>query len=226
MLIISPDIEWYTGQSQKMNITPRCPFSSVERCPRYYQSLSLLKDAGTTAIDPKEDKRLLRYWEKSDLWPKINEQATAIAGNPNNPGHFWNFCPEVAFDRFGYFASDLNAYADELDIGLTHEKLGREVAPSKDWRWAWSSIKPMHYSQCPLYSVLMHKSEAEVKHILPEKAPKLLQNIAWFLKNWKRHWLIIVFAAAVIILTILFTPFLNWLKQYFDSFFRLTNHFT
>ena len=217
MSIIVPDIEWYRRQSQKMDVTPRCPFASVEMCPRYYQSLSLLKDTRTTAIGPKEDKRLLRHWKKSGLWPKINEQATAIAGNPNNPGHFWNFCPEIAFDRFGYFASDLNAYADELDIELAHEKLGREGAPSKDWRWAWSSINPMHYSKCPLYSVLVHRSEGQ--DTLPEKAPELLQNIAWFLKNWKRYWLIIVIAVAIVIVIVFFNPVLEWLRQRIVTFF-------
>jgi hypothetical protein len=199
--VIIPDIDWYTRRSQEMGITPRCPFSSVETCPRYYQSLSLLKDAGSTAINPKEDQRLLKYWKKSDLWPKTGEQATAIGGEPGNPGHFWIFCPEVAFERFGYFASSLNAYADELDHNLAHEKLGREHAPLKDWRWAWSSIKPMHYAECPLYSVLEHRSKRD--EVLPEKPPELFQQIAWFLRHWKRYWLIIVIAATIIVLSIL-----------------------
>ena len=197
-----------------MGITPRCPFSSAGTCPRYYQSLSLLKDAGSTAIEPKEDQRLLKYWEKSELWPKTGEQATTIA---ENQSHFWTFCPEVAFDRFGYFASSLNAYADEIDHDLAHKKLGRERAPTKDWRWAWASINPMHYAECPLYSVLEHRSKRD--EVLPEKPPELFQKIAWFLRHWKRHWLIIVIAAGIIVLVTLWNPILKLLKEFLISFF-------
>ena len=205
MRIIIPDIDWYTRRSQEMGVTPRCPFSSVEACPRYYQSLSLLKDAGSTAIEPKEDQRLLKYWKKSDLWPKTEEQATSIAGEPENPSLFWNFCPEVAFDRFGYFASSLNAYADEIDHDLAHKKLGEEHAVSTDWRWVWASINPLHYTECPLYSILEHRSKRD--EVLPEKPPELFQKIAWFLRHWRRHWLIILIAVAITILSALWNLF-------------------
>jgi hypothetical protein len=58
--VIIPDFEWYSALSSKRGPSPRWPFASVERCPRYYQSLSLLGGAGFTKIDPKEDASLLR----------------------------------------------------------------------------------------------------------------------------------------------------------------------
>jgi hypothetical protein len=67
---------------------------------------------------------------------------------------FSNFCPEISFDSFGYFATFLSRYADELDTDMAHERLGRQHADVNDWRWQWSRIIPMHYSACPLYSVL------------------------------------------------------------------------
>jgi hypothetical protein len=67
-----------------------------------------LGEAGSTRIDPKEDKQLLNYWENSDLWPTTMEYATSISGSPGEPHIFSNFCPEVAFDRFDYFASLLS----------------------------------------------------------------------------------------------------------------------
>lgn len=75
------------------------------------------------------------------------------------------FCPEVSYERFGYFATYLGRYSDELDHDLAHKKLGEINAPSKDYRWAWSSMKPMHFTECPIYSVLIHRSKNESKQL-------------------------------------------------------------
>jgi hypothetical protein len=86
-------------------------------CPRYYQSIARLGKAGlNTEIPDKDDKKLSEMWRNSPLWPTIQEQAVSISGPNNSNTHFWNFCPEVAFDRFGYFASDLDRYADEISL--------------------------------------------------------------------------------------------------------------
>jgi hypothetical protein len=159
METIIPNIDWYIPISDQKGVQSRCPFVTVKACPRFYQSLSLLGGAGSTQIDPKEDKKLLQYWENSDLWPTTREYATSISGSPGEPHIFSNFCPEVAFDRFGYFASFLARYADEIDIEIAHKRLGQESASSSDWRWAWSAVSEMHYTECPLYSILKHRSE-------------------------------------------------------------------
>lgn len=155
MDVIIPNLQWYIGQSTSKGISPRCPFATVKNCPRFYQSLSLLGEAGSTKIPEKEDKRLLKKWRKSPLWPITDEQATSISGPKGNYKHFWNFCPEISFERFGLFASNLNRYADEIDIGFTHSQLSKIKAIPDDWRWSWSYIQPSHYSECPLYSVLV-----------------------------------------------------------------------
>ena len=166
MDITIPDLNWYLAISKKINSFPRCPFATVESCPRFYQSLSLLGSAGSTSIDQSEDKRLLEKWKTSDLWPKTREQETIIYGNNK---FFGQFCPEVAFERFGYFASYLGRYSDELDHDLAHKKLGEISASSKDYRWAWSSVTPMHFTECPLYSVLLHRSNGTITSTEKEK---------------------------------------------------------
>jgi hypothetical protein len=153
---INPDIEWYISLSQNHNLPPRCPFASAYRCPRYYQSLSLLGEVKiSTSIDPEEDKRLLEKWSESDLWPITREQATSASGSPGKYS-FSNFCPEVSFDIFGLFASSLFRYSDDddIDISLAHRQLSKMKAGPTDWRWGWWDIQPMHYSQCPLFSPL------------------------------------------------------------------------
>lgn len=172
MRVIIPGLQWYLEQSAFKNIYPRCPFAMVQSCPRFYQSLSLLGDACSTKIPQKEDKKLLKKWKKSPLWPTTKEQATSISGYEDN--HFGNFCPEVSFERFGLFATDLDRYADEIDKDLAHSNLSKIKATLDDWRWSWANIKPQHYSECPLYSVLVHRN----KNI--EKPPMFIQEEAWY----------------------------------------------
>lgn len=150
----NPDLQWYLNQSTKQRTSPRCPFSTVSSCPRFYQSSSLLGRAGSTEISEKENKELLKKWKKSPLWPTTAEQSTSIAGPSGNYKHFWNFCPEVSYERFGLFASHLDEYGDEIDIGIAHRQLSNSKASADDWRWNWSNVTQQHYSECPLYSVL------------------------------------------------------------------------
>ena len=162
--VIIPNLQWYLRQSTSKRIPPRCPFATVKNCPRFYQSLSLLGKAGSTAIPEKENKQLYKKWRKSPLWPITDEQATSILG-PKGNKFFRNFCPEVSYERFGLYASYLDEYAGEIDIGSAHSKLSKIKAPPEDWRWSWLNIQPLHYSGCPLYSALLSlKIDSQNEH--------------------------------------------------------------
>ena len=153
---IYPDMDWYVSRIQDKDLAPRCPFANVHRCPRYYQSYALLGESGITTSLPAElDATLLAKWTKTDLWPAVDEHTTSISGSDEKKNQFSNFCPEVAFDTFGLFASSLSRYADEIDRETTENWLvGHGRAFAKDWRWNWASLNPMHYSECPLFSQL------------------------------------------------------------------------
>lgn len=198
---IDPDLQWYTGISQRKGLRSRCPFASVHRCPRFYQSLSLLGEAGSTRIEPKEEQRLLRKWKQSDLWPTTREQETWIAGEPGNPAIYSNFCPEVAYDRFGLFALNLARYADDIDLEAAYARLGRIDARGNDWRWAWSSVAPMHYTECPLYSPLDLDSSRDGLHGGDENAPRnVLQAVIRTIWNWNPFWRYVALAVLIILL--------------------------
>ena len=125
------------------------------RLPRYYHSLGLLGEAGTTRIAKEEQERLDALWEKSPLLPVVGEQETRIAFFGDKPSQFHNFCPETAFDHFGYFATYLGRYADQDDSISAAQRLQKEGAPAEDPGWQWSGNTPQHFSQCPLYSLLL-----------------------------------------------------------------------
>src|SRR6266481_201205 len=170
------DLDWYIGESsQKGTPTPRCPFANADHCPRYYQSLSLLGGAGFTGLSPNEEKRLLKKWTRSALWPKTAEQATSVSGSERKADMFSNFCPEVAFDGFGLFATFLSRYADELDLETAHTRLAMRHVDRSDWRWQWSSMIPMHYSACPIYSLLANQKANHQRSVSRNTAQSSIQ---------------------------------------------------
>lgn len=163
--VVTPDFNWYSEISGRRELEPRCPFASVERCPRYYYSLSLMREAGSTAIDSADEEKLKEKWAKSDLRPRTMEQETVLSNWGKKDGgtekrDFVNFCPEVSYERFGNFGSGYGDYADQIDTDLAHKRLAEIRASNTDWRWRWAWLKPMHYSECPLYSLLAPRGKA------------------------------------------------------------------
>ena len=174
---IIPDIDWYRKISQELSVPTRCPFSTVDECPRYYQSLSLLSSAGHTAINPEKDEKLKKKWEKSDLWPLIGEQATSVSGAPGRKKSFSNFCPEVVYESFRLFASDLFPYHDETDHDLGIKFGVKEKMPNGHWIFDWAHVSKMHYTECPIYSPLKLKKEPQRDNVsLLEKIQKKAKN--------------------------------------------------
>lgn len=172
----TPDQKWYSQIGAARGAYGRCPYATVEICPRFYQSLSLLVEVGSTAIPKKEDDRLLAAWEKSDLWPRTSEQATAVSGGGTL---FSNLCPEVAFDRFGYFATSLSKYSDEIDSELVHEHLVRQNVPAGNPLWSWQHATAQHFTDCPMYSVLKARPYSLVS------SPKTVNQRWWRDHLWK-----------------------------------------
>lgn len=151
---VQPTIAWYKEISARIRLSPRCPYASVLRCPRFYQSLSLLGEAGSTKIETSKDEWLKQEWQKSDLWPVTDEQATMIDGPANETKSFWRFCPEVLYERFGLFACDISRYGNGIDLKIALKELSERKTPPEDWRWQWRYVKPCHYTDCPLYSLI------------------------------------------------------------------------
>ena len=149
---------WYYGISEAKSLPLRCPFATVERCPRYYQSLSLLSKTGATKIEAKEDSRLLKKWENSEFWPKIREHETSVSHSGERLSQINNFCPEVTHDRYGLFCTDLGTYTDEIDVRTAHESLSSSGASPNNPNWQWSYASEGHFSECPLYSVIPQNS--------------------------------------------------------------------
>lgn len=158
MIDTNPNLEWYTKQSNNAGLSTRCEFANVHRCPRYYSSLYLLGELNiTTKIKSDKIKQLDKHWEDSELMPVINEHDTGIGSSDGKLLDFNNYCPEIAYDIFGLFVTSLCKYTDEIDKDVAHSILEKNGASGDNWRWQWMYIKPMHYSNCPLYSQILTK---------------------------------------------------------------------
>lgn len=149
---VKPNFEWYSERSARAKITPRCPIASSELCPRYYASWWLLSDAGISTKITAEDKaRLDRKWVPFN--PSVVEEEPGIAHANGKLVSINEFCPEVAYEVFGFFASGLHRYADEIDRDLEHKKLAESGADADDPRWQWFSLRPRHFTECREYSI-------------------------------------------------------------------------
>lgn len=156
MKYIYPDIKWYTKISDDKKVTPRCPFASVHRCPRYFQGISLLGEEGNLSkLDTALDKEIGNKWENTDLWPAARHEFSGILSSNKKPFEYRDFCPEVIAEAFGLFASTLIRYSDEYEREAASKWLAKQENISiNDWRRQWSSVSEMHYTYCPLYSLL------------------------------------------------------------------------
>ena len=178
---IEPNISWYLSLSREREVEPRCPFSTVERCPRYLDSLSLLKHMGYTSISEDEYQQLRKRWKDSEFIPRIAEYDTSVSGSDISKC-MSNYCPEVSYESFGFFASQLCQIGDALDKEIAYARLSNLGIPESSWQWKWLGLKPMHYTECPLYSPLIYlsvkdasgKTDATPNH---EKEPPRKQTI-------------------------------------------------
>lgn len=189
MTFINPDLDWYTDISKREGVSPRCPFANVHRCPRYYYSLNLLGNAGTTTkIKPEKIQELDSLWDKTDILPVVAEHDTGITSYDEKVSSYSNFCPEISFDIFGLFASYLHRYGDEFEREYTHEQLKTDKHPN-DWRWNWAHVSPLHYLKCPVYSQLLSRQSNLYQELpkseLDDEMLELKPGIAGFTINIK-----------------------------------------
>ncbi|WP_097066411.1 hypothetical protein [Nitrosovibrio sp. Nv4] len=96
----------------------------------------------------------LAKWRAHELASVTTETEASISGG-KNPSCYSNFCPEVAYDTFRLFSSTLIRIGDDIDRQLAEQLIAENPASEgKDWRWLWSYVEPLHFSDCPLYAKL------------------------------------------------------------------------
>jgi hypothetical protein len=167
---VYPDLSWYMAISDRRKVTGRCPFASVQGCPRHFETTSLLSEAGTTTKMPVDlHDRVLAKWQAHNAWPATVEAAASIAGSDGHAHSYSNFCPEVAYDTFRLFATTLIRFGDDIDRADVERAIEADgLGTGNDWRWNWQHVEPMHYTECPVYAKLYEeKPMAEITFNAP-----------------------------------------------------------
>jgi 5-methylcytosine-specific restriction endonuclease McrA len=146
------DLAWYSAESRKQGLpTPRCPLAHAELCPRYYESLDALgRGSGFTKIPSERSGSLEQKWKV--FKSVIAEEEPYINGRGEGLLTVNHFCPEVSYDAYGYFASDMFEYADDIDRGYAEKAYERE-GNAEQFDPRWESITPCHYTECREYSI-------------------------------------------------------------------------
>ena len=149
MSLIIPDLEWYRNKSIQMDTPNSCPYANYYKCPRFFDSIDMLGDAGViTSINVKNKEDLDTFWERSGLSPIIAEDETSISNNNNT---FSNFCPEVSFKYFGYYAKFLAKYSDDTDKENGYRIAEKDNLPN-DFRYQWEYATACHFLDCSVYN--------------------------------------------------------------------------
>ncbi|GAB7550404.1 hypothetical protein [Cupriavidus sp. 8B] len=190
MATVQPDYQWNKSISAERSVAIRCPLANVHKCPRYYESLSLLGGAGiTTSIAKDKDQALLDYWKNSEYWSVVEEHATSITSRNNEHSGFHNFCPEISFDVFHLFASYLHRFPDEIDRQAAFNQLSTDPTQSaNDWRWNWQYVDPLHYTECPVYAMLSDHEGEKMRLDKKDEVLQLRPSIYGFSVDLKALW--------------------------------------
>lgn len=152
MPITVPDFSWYQSKSSERGAPSSCPYANVHKCPRYYASVHMLGAAKViTSISTSKVEALDAFWRESGLLPVIEEEDTCIGGGDGRITALENFCPEVAFTYFRFYASYLARYVDETDKDCGHRIAEREKIPG-DWRYEWGFLSACHFLDCSVYN--------------------------------------------------------------------------
>ena len=94
---VQPTLEWYKRKSRDGDVPPRCPFASVQRCPRFYESLSLLGEAGSQRRFHATGTTAFSQSGSNPISGRpSSEQAASVKGPADDPRHLMQLLPRGA----------------------------------------------------------------------------------------------------------------------------------
>ncbi|CAI2455635.1 hypothetical protein JK621_08210 [Serratia plymuthica] len=160
-----PDSSWYKAKSAGADAPCSCPYANVHKCYRYYASLDMLGKAKMiTSISDEKKSELEAFWSETGLVPVIAEEDTGIGGSPGSWTSFSNFCPEVIFSYFGYYASYLAKYVDDIDKDAGQRRAEREGIKN-NWRYSWGFLDACHFLDCSVYNQVNIFNSEKIKEL-------------------------------------------------------------
>ncbi|MCZ6752172.1 MAG: hypothetical protein O7E51_10130, partial [Acidobacteria bacterium] len=141
------DFAWYSAESRKRDLPPLCPLAHAALCPRYFETLEALgREGGFTKIPRDQAASLERKWK---VFMSVIAEEEPWADEKS----IHHFCPEVSYDIYGYFASDMFEYHDERDLEIAEKGFYEREGSTEQFEYRWASVTPRHYTKCREYSI-------------------------------------------------------------------------
>ncbi|MAF15846.1 MAG: hypothetical protein CMG93_07680 [Marinomonas sp.] len=149
---IIPNKEWYIKESKKAGVPPRCPYAHHRKCPRYWETTSLLKQAGVIAgLSEEEDKNTYTFWKSNMMLAELAEDMVTLnQGQHGGVDGMFRACPEVASKFIHLYADTFYKYVDDTDRITGHQIMEQEGLKNS-WRSRWMHLSPKHYLDCEVF---------------------------------------------------------------------------
>lgn len=161
---IIPDRDWYIQKSEEAGVPAKCPYAHHKKCPRNWETTSLLMQAGSIAgLSSEENEAALALWKENMMLPELAEDMTSL----NQPQYggvdgMHRACPEVVSTFSGYYADHFYKYVDDTDRAQGERIKEMESLPNS-WRSNWMYLHPVHYLDCEVYKEVKAFNEQNLK---------------------------------------------------------------
>jgi len=176
---VIPDKKWWEIQSTTRSAQAQCPFANSYKCPRYYESLALLSKVNMISGMPKnKDEELSHFWGGTIFSSLCDEEVPSLRRKDyGSVASISNFCPEVSFKYFSYYADSMHKYADEIDHDSGIRNAVRDGLPN-DWKYNWMAVHPVFYLDCEIFNNVKIFNEEQHGSYLNRLHPNIIQQIS------------------------------------------------
>lgn len=176
---IIPDKNWWDNESHNRNAATVCPYANSHSCPRYHDSVVLLKRSKMIAgITDTKEEELSEYWERTKFSSLCDEELPSVCSNKNGGvSSISNFCPEISYKYFYYYADYMCKYVDEIDQD-TGVRIAKNDNIKNDWKYSWMTVTPRFYLDCDVFSHVKQFNETLGNDYLKRLHPNIVQQIS------------------------------------------------
>lgn len=175
---IIPDKIWWEQERRKHKAQSVCPYANSHRCPRYFESLVLLsRNKIIAGINDKKEIELEEFWSRTSFSSLCDEEVPAVTTKKyGGISSVSNFCPEVSYKYFNYYADFMHKYIDEIDQDAGQRIAARDNQEN-DWKYTWMQVSPTFYLDCALYESVKQFNESLGNDYLSRLHPNIIQQI-------------------------------------------------
>ncbi|WP_447046156.1 hypothetical protein [Vreelandella sp. H-I2] len=178
MLRVIPDKNWWEKERKKRNALSTCPYANSYRCPRHYESLDLLSRINVIAgISSEKKEELTAFWDRTIFSSLCDEELPSVSVNSfGGLSSVSNFCPEISFKYFRYYADYMYEHIDEIDRD-SGVRIAERDKLENDWKYQWMSVGARFYLDCDVFERVKQFNDELGSSFLNRLHPNIILQI-------------------------------------------------